>query len=127
MREPLRSHEPAASYHELRAWQQAIRLTETLGPLTAALHRSERRALGDQLMRAATSVHANTAEGSGRAGRRDMLRFLTIAWSSLLEVESHLVEAASIPRCPRALVSDARAEARRAGILLAALRRSLST
>ena len=47
------------------------------------------KALGDQVIRAASSVPANLAEGAGRTGR-DRLHHWRIAYASALEVDSHL-------------------------------------
>ncbi|MEP0773199.1 MAG: four helix bundle protein [Acidobacteriota bacterium] len=47
------------------------------------------RSLGDQLIRAASSVPANLAEGAGRAGR-DRQHHWRIAYASALEADSHL-------------------------------------
>ena len=46
------------------------------------------RHLKDQLVRAASSVALNLAEGSGRRGEKDRLHFFTIAFGSLREVQS---------------------------------------
>ena len=47
------------------------------------------KALGDQVIRSASSVPANLAEGAGRTGR-DRLHHWRIAYASALEVDSHL-------------------------------------
>ncbi len=47
------------------------------------------RSLADQVIRAASSVPANLAEGHGRAGR-DRLHFWCIAYASAKEVDTHL-------------------------------------
>jgi four helix bundle protein len=47
------------------------------------------RSLGDQVVRAASSVPANLCEGHGRSGR-DRLHHWRIAYASAREVDSHL-------------------------------------
>ena len=47
------------------------------------------RSIGDQLIRAASSVPANLAEGHGRSGR-DRLHHYRIAYASAKEVDVHL-------------------------------------
>ena len=47
------------------------------------------KSIADQVMRSASSVPANLAEGHGRTGR-DRLHFWRIAYSSAKEVDSHL-------------------------------------
>jgi four helix bundle protein len=45
--------------------------------------------LADQVIRSASSVAANLAEGSGRSGR-DQLHYWRIAYGSAKEVDTHL-------------------------------------
>jgi len=47
------------------------------------------RSIADQLIRSASSVPANLAEGHGRSGR-DRMHFWRIAYASAKEVDSHL-------------------------------------
>jgi four helix bundle protein len=47
------------------------------------------KSIADQVIRAASSVPANLAEGHGRCGR-DRLHFWTIAYASAKEVDTHL-------------------------------------
>jgi four helix bundle protein len=44
----------------------------------------------DQIQRACVSIMANIAEGFGRNGATEFIRYLTIAQSSAIEVQSHL-------------------------------------
>ena len=45
--------------------------------------------IADQIIRSANSVHANLAEGNGRAGK-DRIYHFRIAYASAKEVDSHL-------------------------------------
>jgi four helix bundle protein len=48
------------------------------------------KSIADQVIRSASSVAANIAEGHGRTGR-DRLHFWRIAYASAKEVDSHLI------------------------------------
>jgi four helix bundle protein len=48
------------------------------------------KSIADQVIRSASSVPANLAEGHGRTGR-DRMRFWRIAYASAKEVDSHLI------------------------------------
>lgn len=78
-------------HHELRVWQQAINLVTRIYAITAEFPADEKFGLTAQLRRAAVSVPSNIAEGAGRAGRNEFLRFLNIARGSLSEVETQLI------------------------------------
>jgi len=47
------------------------------------------KSVADQVIRSASSVPANLAEGHGRSGR-DLVHFWRIAYASAKEVDSHL-------------------------------------
>jgi four helix bundle protein len=57
--------------------------------LTRAFPREERYGLVAQIRRAAGSVPANIAEGYGRIGRRDYIRYVGYARASLFELDTH--------------------------------------
>ena len=82
------------SYRSLRVWQCALRLAGECDELVQRFPRRGPAGLAGQIGRAAGSVAANVAEGSGRRSRPDYLRHLSIANGSLFEVETHLLRAA---------------------------------
>ena len=80
-------------YKQLGVWQKAHQLTLDIYHATADLPRDEQYGLSSQLKRAAASIPANIAEGSGRGGDAELARFLRIAMGSAYEVEYHLLVA----------------------------------
>lgn len=78
-------------YKKIIAWQRAHELTLNVYLVTKAFPTDERYGMTSQARRAAYSVPANLAEGSGRDGNRDYLRFLYIALASLKETEYFLL------------------------------------
>jgi four helix bundle protein len=96
--------EPAAgrgiqSYEDLRVWQNAITLCESVYELTRSFPEGERFGLTSQLRRAAVSVPSNIAEGWGRGTRADYVRFLRVARGSLFEVRTQLIIARRVGLC----------------------------
>ncbi|MDQ3330150.1 MAG: four helix bundle protein [Planctomycetota bacterium] len=94
--------------------------------VTKRFPKEELYGLTSQLRRAAVSVPANIAEGHGRDTRPDYARHLSIAYGSLMEVETHLQIARNLeyvsPNDYERLLEDV-AEV---GRLLNALKRSLA-
>ena len=77
-------------FEDIRAWKAARELTSAVYLLTREKEFARDFGLRDQIQRAAVSIMANTAEGLGRRSNPDFIRFLRIAYSSALEVQSHL-------------------------------------
>ena len=78
------------NYRNLGAWQHADELTVQIYRVTRQFPSSEIHGITSQLRRAAYSVPANIAEGSGRESNADYLRFLSMARGSLAETEYFL-------------------------------------
>ena len=60
----------------------ATELVVAVYHLTASFPASERFGLAGQMRRAAVTVGSNIAEGAGRSGDREFLRFVHIAYAS---------------------------------------------
>ena len=75
------------NYRSLAAWQVAHELALAVNRAADGFPRNERFEVTSQLRRAALSVPANLAEGQGRHGKREALRFTRIAAGSLAEVD----------------------------------------
>jgi len=79
------------TYRELLVWQKAMDLVESIYHAAAVFPREENYGLASQVRRAAVSIPSNIAEGQGRQGPRDFLRFLWMAHGSLREVETQVL------------------------------------
>lgn len=77
-------------HRDLRAWQAAVELVESIYQVTAAFPREEAFGLTGQMRRAAVSVPANIAEGAARNSMKELLHFLGVASGSLSELDTHL-------------------------------------
>ena len=78
------------SFRDLRVWQAAMELVESVYALTARFPRHELYGLTSQIQRAAVSVPSNIAEGHARESTKEYLQHLSIAQASLAELETQL-------------------------------------
>jgi four helix bundle protein len=78
-------------FRNLQVWQKSHKLTLGVYAESATLPRGLGWSLQSQMVRAATSIPANIAEGCGRAGDRDFRRFLRHSLGSACELEYHLL------------------------------------
>jgi four helix bundle protein len=105
---------------QLRVLQEAARLARLTYAAVAAMRQRDQRDLGDQMRRAALSVHANIAEGSARRPGKDRARLLGLAWGSLRELEAHVQLAGEIGCLEANVAEDILRCALHTGRLLAA-------
>lgn len=82
---------PPQSHRDLKVWQIALDLAETVYRLTADWPKHEQYGLISQIRRAMVSVSANIAEGAGRRSTGEFIQFVGIARGSLAEVETLLI------------------------------------
>ena len=81
------------SYRDLKVWQRGIDLVEQVYEVSAVFLAPEKFGLTAQVRRAAVSIPSNVTEGWGRSSTKEYVRFLEIACSSLLEVETQIIVA----------------------------------
>ncbi|WPF89754.1 four helix bundle protein [Cyanobacterium aponinum AL20118] len=79
------------SYRDLTVWQKSMDLVVICYQLTSQFPKTEIYGLSSQIQRAAVSIPANIAEGKGRNHLGDYIRHLSMANSSLKELETHLM------------------------------------
>ena len=77
-------------HRSLLVWRESVELTALAYRVTDSFPRSEIYGLTSQIRRAASPVPANIAEGAGRTGTPELLRFLSIASGSLSELDTHI-------------------------------------
>ena len=77
-------------FEDVDAWKLARELTKEIYRLTSQGLFAKDWGLKDQIQRAVVSIGSNIAEGHGRRGNREMVKFLWIAKGSASEVQSQL-------------------------------------
>src|SRR5258708_40370008 len=78
-------------FKNLKVWQKAHALALRVYQETRSFPKDEMYGLTSQMRRAAVSIGANIAEGSGRRSDGEFVRFLQIARGSAAELEQHLL------------------------------------
>lgn len=79
------------NYKELTVWQKARELVKKAYVVTNNFPSEEKFGLTSQIRRAAISVPANIAEGTGRNTSKDTIQFLHISRGSLYELETLII------------------------------------
>ena len=74
------------SFEKLEVWQDARNLTRTIYKITRKFPDDEKYGISNQMRRAAISVSSNIVEGSYRTTSKDKSNFMTISYSSLMEL-----------------------------------------
>ena len=113
------------SYRDLAVWQKAMDLVIESYRIAKLLPKDEAYGLSRQIQRAAVSVPANIAEGSGRDHLGDYLHHLSISNGSLMELETHLLIASRLDYLPADKVEPVLALASEVGRMLAGLSKRL--
>lgn len=81
---------PRFRFAKLEVWHDARRLNRDIYRLTQPFPTAELYGLTAQIRRAAVSIPANIAEGSGRNSDKDFAHFLEQSYGSAMELASHL-------------------------------------
>jgi four helix bundle protein len=80
-----------SNFRQLAVYRRAVELAHEVHSAVEHWPLLDRKTVGPQLVRAATSVGANIAEASGRWHERDRRQLLFIARGSLRETEHWIV------------------------------------
>jgi four helix bundle protein len=78
------------SHKKLIVWNYALELVELIYSITKNFPKSESFGLTIQLRRASISVISNLSEGLSRNSKIEKCRFLEIARSSLVEIDTQI-------------------------------------
>lgn len=82
--------EQVFAFERLEVWQSARKLVRRIYAKTRTFLREEHFGLRLQVRRAIVSVASNIAEGTSRRSTNDKVRFIEIAYGSLMEVYCRL-------------------------------------
>jgi len=78
------------AHKTLDVWKKSLEFVSSIYTLTQTFPREEQFGLTSQLRRAYVSVISNIAEGFARSSKIETRRFLEIARSSLVEVDTQI-------------------------------------
>ncbi|HTG18005.1 MAG TPA: four helix bundle protein [Blastocatellia bacterium] len=81
---------PKSDFENLKVYQLAERLADEIWDTVMDWDQFARNTVGGQIVRAADSIGANIAEGSGRGSFQDNRRFIRMARGSLKETQQFL-------------------------------------
>lgn len=79
-----------SNFRNLLIWQKSMSLTTKIYNSTKKFPKEEIFALTSQIRRSSVSIPSNIAEGYGRDGNKDYLKFLNIATASLFEIQTQI-------------------------------------
>src|SRR5215217_2882375 len=100
-------------------------LVRSVYVITTSWPADERFGLTSQVRRAAVSVPANIAEGSGRSGSREFRHGLSVAHASLCELETQLLLGIDLGLCEPNQRDQVIAQAAEVGCIIRGLIRKL--
>jgi four helix bundle protein len=115
-----------SSTHNLQLFQRAVAFAGRVVALVQRLPRHAIPGMRSQLARAATSIPANIAEGTGQATPAQFAHYVSLALGSCAEVESHLLLVQRLVPAERG-IEPLLTEAAELGRMLSGLRRYLRT
>ena len=119
--------EKVRSFRELRVWQGAMDLVESVYRVSTAFPPDESYGLKSQMRRAAVSIPSNIAEGQSRASTKEFLNHLSMAQASLAEVETQLEISVRLKYLSADRLAAVAAAIQKLGKQLHALRNALET
>jgi four helix bundle protein len=112
-------------FEKLQIWHEARAVNRTVYAIAREFPKHEVFAMTSQIRRAAISISANIAEGSGRNSDKDFAHFLEQAYGSLMEVAALCYLALDEGYLPEAKLNPLLDDLEKLAKRIAALNRSL--
>jgi four helix bundle protein len=113
-------------HRKLKVWQEARILAGKIYLVTLEFPSEEKFGLIMPCQRAAASIMSNLAEGCGRNGDRELLRFVGISRGSASELDSHLTIASDVGMADAGRLEAIQSELSKIRAMLARLAKRLS-
>lgn len=110
-------------FEKLDVWQKTMAWIRRIYAVTGTFPEAERYGLSAQLRRCAVSVASNIAEGTGRNTDADFVRFIEVAYGSLMEAVCQCQIAADLGYIESGPSNELRREAAEIARMLTGLRR----
>jgi four helix bundle protein len=79
------------THKDLDIWKMGIELVEEVYKITAEFPKEEIYGLTNQMRRASVSIPSNISEGAARSSKKEFIKFLYVALSSLAELETQVL------------------------------------
>ncbi|MBX3266681.1 MAG: four helix bundle protein [Acidobacteria bacterium] len=83
-------------YRGLLVWKKSMEIVTATYKLASCFPKEEMYGLTSQIKRAAVSVPSNIAEGQGRNSTKEFVYHLSVAYGSLMELETQIQIAANL-------------------------------
>ena len=115
------------SFEDLKVYKEARKLVKDIYLIQGILPQTETFGLGNQIRRAAISITANLAEGSGRTSIKEKIHFIEISFGSLMEAFCELQTASDLGYIDNEKVEKLRPQFRTVSKLLSGLRNHFLT
>ena len=91
MNDDSKEKQKIISFRDLKAWQEAHKLTLLIYKATKQFPKEEIYCLVSQLRRAVISITSNIAEGFSRQSSKEKIHFYSFANGSLVEIQSQIL------------------------------------
>ncbi len=111
-------------YEDLKVWQKGMRLVKEIYQESKNFPADERFGLTSQIRRSAVSIPSNIAEGHGRKSTQAYINHLSIAFGSLMELETLLKISAELNYLAKSKVEKLLVAAEEIGKMLSGLNAS---